>query len=78
MCVHKFEVHYGSAFELGAFGLPFYCTPPVCVPDVLGALAVWRHVKIINVSEVIELLAVWRHNKPKTKKPSCGSAFEPG
>jgi len=32
----------GSAFEAGASGLPYYCTPPVCVPDVLGALGVWR------------------------------------
>jgi len=23
-------------------GLPYYCTPPVCVPAVLSALAVWR------------------------------------
>ena len=25
-----------------ALVLPNYCTPPVCVSDVLGALAVWR------------------------------------
>jgi len=30
------------AFEPGASGLPYYCTPPVCVPDVIGALVVWR------------------------------------
>jgi len=41
--VSKFEVHCGRAFEPGASGLPYYCSPPVCVPDVLGALAVWRH-----------------------------------
>jgi len=35
----------GSAFEPGASGLPYYCTPPVCVPDVIGALAVWRQIK---------------------------------
>ena len=35
-------VHCGSAFEPGASGLPYYCTQPVCVPAVLGALAVWR------------------------------------
>ena len=29
----------------GASGLPYYCTPPVCVPAVLGLLAVWRHNK---------------------------------
>ena len=32
----------GSAFEPGASGLPYYCTPPVSVPDVIGALTVWR------------------------------------
>ena len=35
----KFKVHCGSAFEPGASGPPYYCTPPVCVPDVIGALA---------------------------------------
>jgi len=45
-CLHvcayafKFKVHCGSAFESGASRLPYYCTPPVCVPDVIGALAV--------------------------------------
>jgi len=33
----------------GASGLPYYCTPLVCIPAVT----------------VIGLLAVWRHNKPK-------------
>jgi len=40
--IHRSEVHCGSAFEPGGSGLPYYCTPPVCVPAVLGALAVWR------------------------------------
>jgi len=55
---------------------------PVCVPAVLGALAVWRLstkkkifslglpyycAPLVCVSEVIESLAVWRYNKPKTK-----------
>jgi len=35
-------VHCGSVFEPGASGLPYYFTPPVCVPAVLGALSVWR------------------------------------
>jgi len=39
--MHVSKVHCGSAFEPGASGLPYYCTPPVCVPDVIGALAVW-------------------------------------
>jgi hypothetical protein len=51
VCLHvcayasKFEVHCGSTFEPGASRLSYYCTPPVCIPDVLGALAVWRHTK---------------------------------
>jgi len=43
--IHRSEVHCGSAFEPGGSGLPYYCTPPVCVPDVFGALAVWRLLK---------------------------------
>jgi len=39
----KFKVLCGSAFEPGASGLPYYYTPPVCVPDVIGGLAVCRH-----------------------------------
>ena len=35
-------VHCGIAFEPGASGLPYYCTPPVCIPAVFGALAVCR------------------------------------
>jgi len=26
----------------GASRLPYYCTPPVCIPDVSGGLVVWR------------------------------------
>jgi len=40
--IHRYEVHCGSAFEPGGSGLPYYYTPPVCVPAVLGALAAWR------------------------------------
>jgi len=32
-----------SALETGACGLPYYCTPPACVPDVIVGLVVWRH-----------------------------------
>jgi len=38
----KTMAHSGSALEPGASGLPYYCTPPVTVPDVMGARAVWR------------------------------------
>jgi len=44
VCVcFKSKVHCGSTFEPGASGLPYYCTSPACVPDVIGGLAVWRH-----------------------------------
>jgi len=46
--IHRSEVHCGSAVESGGSSLPYYCTPPVCVPAVLGALAVWRLSKIKN------------------------------
>jgi len=36
----------------GSSGLPSYCTPLVCVPYVLGALAVWRQ----NIKRKIFLL----------------------
>ena len=41
MCAYasEFKVHCGSAFEPGASGLPYYCTSPVCVPDVIGGVA---------------------------------------
>jgi len=41
----KFKVHCGSALEPGASKLPYYCAPRVCVPAVLGGLAVCRHNK---------------------------------
>jgi len=51
VCLHacayafKCKVHGGSALGLGASagGLPYYCTPPVTDPDVIGGLAVWLH-----------------------------------
>ena len=67
----------------GASGLPYYCTSSVCVPDVIGLLAVWQHNRdkpktkpkkeregmapLVCVPGVIGVLSVWRHNKPKTK-----------
>jgi len=66
-------VHCGSAFEPGASGLPYYCTPPVCVLAVSGALAVWWQniqKKILRadsatlrqIPDVIGRLVVWRHH----------------
>jgi len=45
VCLHvcanafKFKVYCGSAFESGTSGLPYYCTPPLCIPAVIGGLA---------------------------------------
>jgi len=58
----KFGVHYGGVFETGASGLPYYCTPPVCVPDVLGALTVWRHTNIY--------IYIYIYIEPQRKKES--------
>jgi len=46
---------------------PYYCAPLVCVPDVIGVLAVWWHNKPKpKKTDVIGVLDAWRHNKPKT------------
>ena len=48
VCLHvcayafKFKVHCRCAFESGASRLHYFYTPPVCVPNVIGALAVCR------------------------------------
>jgi len=55
----KSMVHCGSAFEPGASRQPHYCTPPVCVPDVIGALAVWRQ----NIKKkCVRSCSNWRAN----------------
>jgi len=36
--------------------LPYYCTPPVIVPDVIGKLAVWRHNNKENEREDTEVI----------------------
>ena len=53
--IHVSKVHHdcGSVLESGASGLPYYCTPPVCVPDVLGVLVVWRKNKKKRKKETV-------------------------
>ena len=72
----KFMVHCGSAFEPGASGLPYYCTPPVCGPDVIGALAVWRQITKNN-SHTNALLHTNTplQNNIHASKVHCGSAY---
>ena len=64
VCVcHKCMIHYGSAFEPGASRLPHYCTPPVCVPDVIGALPVWwQNTQHCDV-ESRSTSTAWRHRR---------------
>jgi len=50
--IHGSKVHCRSACEPGCSGLPYYCTPPVCVPAVLGVLGVWQLSTKKNVSYV--------------------------
>jgi len=58
----------------------------VCVPDLLGVLAVWRKNKnktkkkrlytLVCVPDVIGRLTVWQsHNKTKTKSPTLCMRF---
>ena len=58
------RVHCGSAFEPSGSGLPYYCTPPVCVPAVLDALAVWR-----LQTKTKQKVLVPKVNPPVTLKP---------
>jgi len=43
-CVRGLLREYCSN-QSGASGLPYYCTPLVCISAVIGLLAVWRHNK---------------------------------
>ena len=45
--IHVSGVHCGGAVRFGHAlpGLPYYCTPRVCISVVIGLLAVWRHNK---------------------------------
>ena len=85
--IHVSKVHCRSAFEPGAPGLPYYCTPPLCVPDVLCALAVWRqnNQKKNRASWLWELVSPEIHAPPPTLwtvVPTCrgltGSTLKSG
>ena len=39
ICLHVCAYAFKSKVHCG---LPYYCTPPVCIPAVIGGLAVWR------------------------------------
>ena len=64
----KSKVHCGSALGPGASGLPCYCAPLVCVPDVIGVLTVWRHKKPKTIK-----LPGWRFVKRTFQKENVSS-----
>ena len=82
--IHSQHTNTFTSKQLSS-GVPYYCTPPVCVLDVLGLLAVWRKNKNktkkrlytrMCVPDVIERLTVWRtHNKTKNKESHILYAF---
>jgi len=42
-CVSALQTKNQNVFTHYYCGLPYYCAPLVCVPAVIGGLAVWRH-----------------------------------
>ena len=44
-CVSALQTKNQNVFTHYYCGLPYYCAPLVCVPAVIGLLAVWRHNK---------------------------------
>ena len=63
--------------DTGGYGLPYYCKPPVCVPDVICALAVWRqnnNQKKHSNTEFRKKNFTKKFGKPET---FSGSKFDP-
>jgi len=70
----------GVPFDLsGASGLHYYCAPLVCVPAVIGLLAVWQHNKPKTKNHFSSYLRYHHHHQGRHRcwvwKP--GSNFEP-
>ena len=53
------------SFRLGVSGLPYFCTPPVCVSDVIGVLPAWWYNKnkntTIRVSQTMGIYVLLLH-----------------
>jgi len=84
------KVHCGSAFESGASGSTHYFTPPVYVPDGIGAQTVWRH-NNQKKNGYKDFWGLYSHSDQGSKLKQkqvcafvihfmvhCGSAFERG
>jgi len=69
----KVMVQCGSAFEPGASGLPYYCTPPVNAPDVIGGRTVWRQNK--KTQKTVHLLRWVLEPKERKKERNRGRRF---
>jgi len=48
----------------GASGLPYYCTPLVCIPVVIGLRAMWRHNKPTTKTNRADQLVLKRRELP--------------
>jgi len=65
------KVHCGSALGPGASGLPYYCAPLVCIPAVLGVLAVWQHINPNTKNQKLQ----WQSKHWETgTRPTKGAA----
>jgi len=83
--IHVSKAHCGSAFKPS--GLPFYCTPPVCVPAVIGALAVCQqNIFFFRKRGLSRFLMKWARELSETNKkllaisyvlPSCYLSYPP-
>jgi len=72
--VCKSKVLCGSAIRFGRAlpGIPYYCAPLVCVPDVIGVLAVWWHNKKKKKQFQEKPFPSWGGNKPNQETPPGG------
>jgi len=55
---------------LGTSRLPYYCTPLVCIPDVIGLLVVWLHIKP-KTKNLPSLCGVKQPKKKGPYYPDC-------
>jgi len=68
----KNQKYIAEYLRAGTAGLPYYCTPPVCVPDVIDALVCGD--KTTTTTNTWGW-AVWRHNNQKKKLCSRASGL---
>jgi len=52
------DLRFKKKNHSGFCGLPYYCAPPVCIPAVIGGLAVWQHCKPKPKQNNMRVLAI--------------------